>query len=151
VPARSGPDAGSANPPAAGYSGTPLHRKLGIAPGSRVLVVGAPPGWDLGLLDPAGTASVRTRAGAHPNDVVMAFCPDQATLARRLPRLLTQVTQSGRLWLCWPKKSSGVATDLTENDVRRIGLAAGVVDVKVCAVDAIWSGLCFMTRIEDRG
>ncbi len=146
MPARS-----PATGPDTGYSGTPLHRKLGVAPGSRVLVVGAPSGWDLGRLDPAGTAAVRTRAGAQPNDVVLAFCPDQATLVRRLPRLLTQVTQNGRLWLCWPKKSSGVATDLTEHDVRRIGLAAGVVDVKVCAVDATWSGLCFMTQTKDRG
>jgi hypothetical protein len=82
--------------------------------------------------------------------VVVAFCPDVATLHRRLPDLLPRVTQEGRLWVCWPKKASGVPTDLTENDVRRAGLAAGVVDVKVCAVDATWSGLCLMTRLRDR-
>ena len=82
--------------------------------------------------------------------MVVAFCPDEATLLRRLPGLLPRVTQKGRLWICWPKKASGVVSDLDDNVVRRAGLAAGVVDVKVCAVDAVWSGECFMTRLRDR-
>ncbi len=134
----------------AGYSGTPLHRKLGIKPEMRVLAVGVPNGWDLTQLDPEGTATVQTRAGRTPYDVVVAFCPDEATLLRRLPTLLPRVTEKGRLWICWPKKASGVPTDLDDNVVRRAGLAAGVVDVKVCAVDAVWSGECFMTRLRDR-
>jgi hypothetical protein len=134
----------------AGYSGTPLHRKLGIKPEMRVLVVGVPSGWDLTQLDPERSAAVQTRAGRTPYDVVVAFCPDEATLLRRLPDLLSRVTQKGRLWICWPKKASGVPTDLDDNVVRRAGLAAGVVDVKVCAVDAVWSGECFMTRLRDR-
>jgi hypothetical protein len=134
----------------AGYSGTPLHRKLGIKPEMRVLATAVPAGWDLTQLDPDGSATVQTRAGRAAYDVVVAFCPDAATLQRRLPGLLTRVTQQGRLWVCWPKKASGLQTDLDDNEVRRIGLAAGVVDVKVCAVDATWSGLCFMTRLRDR-
>jgi hypothetical protein len=134
----------------AGYSGTPLHRKLGIKPGARVLVAGAPRGWDLTVLDPDGTASVTTRAARPPYDVVVAFCPDLATLESTLPKRLGQVTEAGRLWICWPKRASGVPSDLDDNVVRERGLAAGVVDVKVCAVDATWSGQCFMTRLRDR-
>jgi hypothetical protein len=134
----------------AGYSGTPLHRKLGIKPEMRVLATGVPAGWDLTQLDPDDSAIVQTRAGRAAYDVVVAFCPDAATLQRRLPGLLARVTQQGRLWLCWPKKASGVQSDLDDNVVRRAGLAAGVVDVKVCAVDATWSGMCFMTRLRDR-
>ena len=134
----------------AGYSGTPLHRKLGIKPEMRVLAVGVPKGWDLTQLDPERTATVQTRASPTPYDVVVAFCPDEATLLGRLPTLLPRVTQQGRLWICWPKQASGVVSDLDDNVVRRAGLAAGVVDVKVCAVDAVWSGECFMTRLRDR-
>jgi hypothetical protein len=131
---------------------TPLPRKLGIGPASRVLVSGAPLGWDTGQLDPDGSAHVSRRPGADPAayDVVVAFCPDRAALARRLDRALPLTSERGRLWLCWPKRSSGVPTDLDEAEVRRAGLAAGVVDVKICAVDATWSGLCFMTRRRDR-
>jgi hypothetical protein len=136
--------------PSAGYSGTPLHRKLGIKPGHRVLAVGVPPGWDLSRLDPERSATVTTRAGRPPYDVVVAFCPDLATLERTLDRYLGTVDQAGRLWLCWPKRASGLATDLDEGTVRERGLASGVVDVKVCAVDQTWSGLCFMTRLADR-
>jgi len=116
----------------------------------RVLVAGAPSGWDLTQLDPDGSATVQTRAGRAPYDVVIAFCADAAALPRRLPELLPRVTEKGRLWICWPKKASGLPTDLDDNEVRRAGLAAGVVDVKVCAIDATWSGLCFMTRLRDR-
>ncbi|MFL6100130.1 MAG: hypothetical protein ACJ71T_09280 [Actinomycetales bacterium] len=134
----------------AGYSGTPLHRKLGITPGARVLAAGVPPGWDLTVLDPDGTASVTTSARHPPYDVVVAFCPDLATLESSLPTRIGQVTEKGRLWVCWPKRASGVRSDLDDNVVRGRGLAAGVVDVKVCAVDATWSALCFMTRLRDR-
>ena len=104
----SGSPAGPGSPAtAAGYSGTPLHRKLG---------------------DPR----------------------DLAALERRLPTVLPRVTEAGRLWLCWPKRASGVASDLDDNVVRGRGLATGMVDVKVCAVDQTWSGLCLMTRLADR-
>jgi hypothetical protein len=137
----------------AGYSGTPLHRKLGIKPGMRVLVTGRPKGWDVGVLDPERTASVATRPArdsSTPYDVVVAFCPDQAALATALASRPDRVSERGRLWICWPKRASGVATDLDENLVRELGLASGIVDVKVCAVDQTWSGLCFMTRLRDR-
>jgi hypothetical protein len=134
----------------AGYSGTPLHRKLGIKPGHHVLAAGVPPGWDLTQLDPEHVATVQTRAGRTPYDVVVAFCPDLAAMERRLPQLLLRVSDQGRLWVCWPKRASGVRTDLDDGVVRERGLAAGVVDVKVCAVDATWSGLCFMTRLNRR-
>lgn len=138
----------------AGYSGTPLHRKLGIKAGMRVLVTRVPKGWDLSVLDPERTASVTTRpatrAGSPPYDVVVAFCPDQAAVRATLANRLDRVSERGRLWVCWPKKASGVPSDLDDNVVRELGLASGIVDVKVCAVDAIWSGMCFMTRLRDR-
>jgi hypothetical protein len=151
VPAR--PAGRPARPLPAGYSDTPLHRKLGIAAGQRVLVTQAPDGWDLAVLDPERTAQVTTRpgrAGSAPYDVVVAFCPDRSALESTLARRTERVSERGRLWVCWPKKSSGVATDLDENLVRELGLASGIVDVKVCAVDATWSGLCFMSRLRDR-
>jgi hypothetical protein len=134
----------------AGYSGTPLHRKLGIKPELRVLAAGVPAGWDATVLNPDRSARVETRPGTTPYDVVVAFAPDLATLEDHLTGLLPRLSETGRFWVCWPKQSSGVTTDLTENIVRERGLAAGVVDVKVCAVDAIWSGLCFMIRLRDR-
>jgi hypothetical protein len=125
----------------AGYSGTPLPAKLGVRPDSRVLLDSAPAG--LGVRG-------HTRAGAAPYDVVLLFAPDRARLVRRWPRLAPRLTTAGRLWVCWPKRSSGLQTDLSETDVRAYGLAQGLVDVKVCAVDEIWSGLAFVRRHVDR-
>jgi len=124
-----------------GYSGTPLPAKLGVKPGSRVLLDGAPD--DLPV-------DGHRRPGREPYDVVLLFAPDVARLSARWPALAPRVTTAGRLWVCWPKKSSGVPTDLTENAVRDFGLAQGLVDVKVCAIDAIWSGLAFVRRVADR-
>jgi hypothetical protein len=135
-------------PAPAGYSGTPLPAKLGIREGSRVLLDGAPAGLSLDPV-PAGVALHR-RPGREPYDVVLLFCPDAARLRDRWPVLVGRLTTAGRLWVCWPKKSSGMATDLGENAVREFGLANGLVDVKVCAVDAIWSGLAFVRRVRDR-
>jgi hypothetical protein len=139
----------------AGYSGTPLPKKLGIAAGRRVLLVGAPAGFVLEPLpdgvdlrrEPGGRAR---RAAGEPYDVVLAFCRDRAILLDRFEPLSRRLTPAGALWICWPKKSSGVATDLTENVVRDVGLDAGLVDVKVAAVDATWSGLRFVYRLADR-
>jgi hypothetical protein len=133
-----------------GYSGTPLHRKLGIQPGHRVLVSAVPSGWDLSQLDPAGEATVQTRASTTPYDVVLSFCADRAALDRQLPRLLPRLEPTGRLWVCWPKRASGLAVDLDDTTVRELGLGTGLVDVKVCAVDETWSGLCFMFRLRHR-
>jgi hypothetical protein len=125
----------------AGYSGTPLPAKLGIKAGTRVLLDGMP---DHVPLDG------HRRPGRDPYDVVLLFAPDAARLHARWPALVPRLTTAGRLWVCWPKKSSGVPTDLTENVVRDVGLANGLVDVKVCAIDATWSGLAFVRRLVDR-
>jgi hypothetical protein len=132
---------------AAGYSGTPLPRKLGIVPGSRVLLVGAPPGFGLG---PLQDVDVHRRAGRSPYDVVLAFAPDRRALTARFEPASRRLTTAGGLWIAWPKRSSGVSTDLDENVVRDHGLAVGLVDVKVCAIDATWSGLKFVVRLRDR-
>ena len=132
----------------AGYSGTTLTAKLGLKPGSRVLLDGAPDGFALGLLPDRLT--LHRRAGAAAYDVGVLFAPDLARLVGRWPRLHGAVTPAGRLWVAWPKRASGLVTDLTEQVVREYGLAHGRVDVKVCAIDATWSGLGFVVRLRDR-
>jgi hypothetical protein len=129
-----------------GYSGTPLPAKLGIRAGSRVLLDGAPD--DLPLAAPG--VQPHRRAGREPYDVVLLFAPGAARLRARWTVLVPRLATAGRLWVCWPKKSSGVPTDLTEQEVRAFGLEQGLVDVKVCAVDATWSGLAFVRRLRDR-
>jgi len=125
----------------AGYSATPLPAKLGIKPGSAVLLDGGPD--DLGV-------DGHTRARTASYDVILLFAPDRARLVRRWDPLATRLSVAGRLWVCWPKRASGRQTDLSENDVREYGLAQGLVDVKVCAIDATWSGLAFVRRLADR-
>ena len=153
------PAAGSSTQPSvpisspAGYSGTPLHRKLGIAPGHRVLAWPIPDGFPLAALNPDGAATILRRPpsrGSGGYDVTLLFCPDLAAMHRRLPAAMEATTTAGRCWVAWPKRTSGVPTDLTENDVRHAALAVGWVDVKVCAVDAVWSALCLVRRRENR-
>jgi hypothetical protein len=134
----------------AGYSGTPLSTKLGIKPGHRVLLDSAPDGFEELLAPLPDDVTLVRRAGKAPYDVVVAFRTSAAALERMIVRDIARTTTPGRLWLCWPKKSSGVATDLGDGVVREAGLAAGVVDVKVCAIDATWSGLAFVRRLADR-
>jgi hypothetical protein len=122
--------------------------KLGIVPGSRVLVLDRPDAVDLAPLPPDVT--VHSRATGAPYDVVLVFCPDRATLERRFAPLVARITTPGALWVAWPKKASGLAKDLDENVVREVGLATGLVDVKVIAIDAVWSGLKFVRRVTDR-
>ncbi len=129
------------------YSGTPLPRKLGIKPGHRVLLVASPEGFDLGPLE---DVDLHTRPGRSPYDVVLAFVPDRRALERRFVPLADRLVSNGGLWIAWPKKSSGVVTDLDENVLRDVGLAAGLVDNKVCAIDETWSGLRFVVRLRDR-
>ena len=129
-----------------GYSGKPLAAKLGIRTGTRVLVLGAPDGFTL----TADGATVHSRPGPGEYGVILAFCPDRAALRRRFAAQLPRLETAGALWVSWPKKSSGVPTDLDENVVRAHGLATGLVDVKVAAVDATWSGLKFVRRVVDR-
>jgi hypothetical protein len=132
----------------AGYSGSPLPVKLGIRAGHRVLLAGAPDGFELGPVP--DRVVLHSRAGRQPYDVILAFCLDLATLERRFVPLCERLVTNGGLWIAWPKKSSGVPTDLDGNVVRDLGLAAGLVDNKVCAVDATWSGLRFVYRRADR-
>jgi hypothetical protein len=174
----------------AGYSGTPLVRKLGIAPGSALLLDGAPKGFTIDDLPPGVVASHHAGdargagarpaldrgdargAGARPAldrgdargagagpaldsgdgpyDVILCFCRDRAQLERRWPVMHVRTTPAGALWIAWPKRASGVATDLDENVVRGHALANGRVDVKVAAIDETWSGLKNVIRKADR-
>ena len=132
-----------------GYSGTPLPKKLGIKDGFSVRLLDAPADVLAELKAPlAGCKS--TRDGKAPLDFAIIFTKSKASLAKEFARITRQLTPAGMLWVSWPKKSSGVATDLDENIVRNIGLAAGLVDVKVCAVTDVWSGLKFVRRVKDR-
>ena len=133
----------------AGYSGTPLVRKLGIKPGARLGLIGAPPDFDATLGELPLGVEVRRRA-RHPLDVIVAFSERRATLVRRLPALRAALDPAGGLWIAWPKGSSGLATDLSDSVVRELGLDAGLVDNKVCAIDQTWSGLRFVYRLRDR-
>ena len=129
----------------AGYSGTPLPKKLGIKEGSRVAMLGAPDGFSLDV--PNVKTDLR---GKEPIDVVLLFTTSRADLEKRFGKAKDRIAKNGSLWICWPKKASGVATDLSENVAREIGLAEGLVDNKVCAVDDTWSGLRFVWRVKDR-
>jgi hypothetical protein len=134
----------------AGYSGTPLVRKLGIKPEVRLALIGAPNGFDetLGELPPG--VCVRRRLGGQPFDVIVAFFARGSELERRLPALSGALDPAGGLWLAWPKRASGVPTDLTDVVVRNLGLATGLVDNKVCAIDRVWSSLRLVYRLRDR-
>jgi len=134
----------------AGYSGTPLPQKLGIKEQLRVTFVGLPADVKAELRS-ALTACTIVKDGRGPLDFAMVFAAKQADLKKEFARLAKQLAPAGMLWVSWPKKMSGVATDMNENDVRRIGLEAGLVDVKVCAVSEVWSGLKFVIRVKDRG
>jgi len=129
----------------AGYSGTPLPKKLGIKAGIRVLLMDCPASVLAELKD----ALAGSNQGA-PLDFAMVFVKKQADLKKQFTRVEKQLAPAGMFWVSWPKKSSGVASDLDENIVRKIGLDAGLVDIKVCAVDETWSGLKFVRRKADR-
>jgi hypothetical protein len=126
----------------AGYSGTPLHQKLGFKPGMKAHLSGAV------YKAPAGVTAVSKPAGLL--DFIHVFTAQRADLEQRFPALTRALAPAGMLWVSWPKGASKVKTDLNENLVREIGLRAGLVDVKVCAVDEIWSGLKFVRRLKDR-
>ena len=127
----------------AGYSGTPLAQKLGIKPGHVVVQLGGPDG----LLP---EVPVRRRLPTSA-DVVLFFTTERAALARRLPALRSTIEPAASLWVCWPKRASKVPTDITEDVIREVCLPMGLVDVKVCAVDDVWSGLKLVVRKELRG
>jgi hypothetical protein len=156
----------------AGYSGTPLPRKLGIKPGARIGLVGAPSGFGA-LLEPLPdgarieastfTQGASTTGGAAgpvladavlpgtgPFDVIVFFTVEQAELAGRLSELRTRMAPAAGLWIAWPKRASRVPTDMTEDVIREIALPTGLVDNKVCAIDEVWSGLRLVIRRELR-
>ena len=135
----------------AGYSGTPLVRKLGIKAGAQVGWLHAPEHLADLLEDlPAGVRMGELDPDAEPCDVILLFAADQATLDDEIERAVAALQQNGGLWLIWPKKSSSMKTNLTQNAVRAAGLSTGLVDNKVCAVDEDWSGLRFVVRTRDR-
>jgi hypothetical protein len=131
----------------AGYSGTPLAKKLGIKPEHSIAVLSAPDGFEIPDLPPG--VEVRRQARG-PLDVVVSFHTRRSDLAKRFPALMKAVVPAGALWISWPKKSSGVATDITEDTVREVALPTGMVDNKVCAIDETWSGLRLVLRKELR-
>lgn len=133
-----------------GNSGTPLPRKLGIKPGHRLLLQTAPERFEVETLGelPEGVEVRRRPSGTA--DVIVAFLERKAELARRLPALRERMEPAAGLWIAWPKRASGVATDLTENVVRELALANALVDNKVCAIDETWSGLRLVIRLRDR-
>ncbi|MGO9648452.1 MAG: DUF3052 domain-containing protein [Terriglobales bacterium] len=133
----------------AGYSGTPLPKKLGIKDHFHVLLLDPPA--DVKAELKAALATCRTVKDSRDRlDFAMIFVKSTAGLKKEFSPVARRLTPAGMLWVSWPKKTSGVATALTENDVRSIGLQAGLVDVKVCAVNEIWSGLKFVIRVKDR-
>ena len=136
-------------PPTAGYSGTPLARKLGIKAGHTVALIDEPPELRDLLAPLPDDVTFRTDLRAKP-DLVIAFFIERSRLESRLPALARAIHPAGGLWLAWPKKSSGVTTDLDGNTIRELGLAAGVVDIKVAAISETWSGHRFAHRLADR-
>lgn len=133
----------------AGYSGTPLAKKLGIKAGYRLALLNAPPRFveELGPL-PEG-ASVVPRLQPSLN-LILFFAANMKELVKEFERLKARLASEGMLWVAWPKKSSGAQTDLSFEAVQRFGLASGLVDTKVCAIDEVWSGLRFVIRLKDR-
>jgi hypothetical protein len=133
----------------AGYSGTPLIKKLGIKDNFNVAFVNAPENFVAQLELPAAV-NVKRISQRKALDFIQVFVTSQTALKTAFAQYPPKMKSNGMLWISWPKKSSGVQTDLNENIVRDIGLAAGLVDVKVCAVDEVWSGLKFVYRLKDR-
>ncbi len=136
---------------AAGYSGTPLINKLGLKSGQRACILNAPENYPktLGAL-PAGIQLIQKLPKTRSLDFIHLFTKDRNKLERIFPQLKAALDWDGILWVSWPKGSSKVATDLSENIVREVGLDGGLVDVKVAAIDETWSGLKFMYRVEGR-
>ena len=132
-----------------GYSGTPLPQKLGIKQGFRVCLVDAPSDVREELKAALASCEI-ARERRNPLDFAMVFTKSKTALEKDFLPISKRLAPAGMLWVSWPKKSSGIQTDLDENVVRGVGLAAGLVDVKVCAVTEIWSGLKFVRRVKDR-
>jgi hypothetical protein len=133
----------------AGYSGAPLPKKLGIKPQFKVAFFQLPGDIKAVLKKDLAECQI-VKEGVDGIDFAMIFIKSQAEMKEQFPKFARRLASAGMLWVSWPKKASGLATDLNENDVMRIGLTAGLVDVKVCAVSDVWSGLKFVIRVKDR-
>lgn len=133
----------------AGYSTRSLVDKLGIKPGAAIAILNAPKGYDR-TLRRLPSQVTRTATAVRPLDFIQFFTKDRRELERKFAGLARALAPAGMLWISWPKQASGVATDLTEDLIRAVGLGHGLVDVKVAAVDEVWSGLKFVRRLEDR-
>ncbi len=133
----------------AGYSGTPLAQKLGIKPGTSVVLINAPANYRKLLGGFTNGVEFTSRVGGNSN-FIHFFTTRRSELEKQLPRLRAKIADSGTVWISWAKKSSGVATDITEDVVREVALPIGFVDIKVCAVDETWSGLKLMIRRQNR-
>lgn len=134
-----------------GYSGTPLPKKLGIKPGARIAVIDAPRSAMSALAQLAATGPIDLKlTGRDPYDIILLFCENLWSLNGRFTQAKGRMAQTGGLWIAWPKKSSGVETDLNENIIRDLALASGLVDNKGCAINETWSGLRLVIRLENR-
>lgn len=131
----------------AGYSGTPLPQKLGLKAGMRVALLTPPPGYSEHLVWPEAVVFAET---LHECDWIQGFYTQRHEFEAQIADLRAGIKSNGQIWISWPKKASKVPTDLNENIIRDVGLASGLVDVKVAAIDAVWSGLKFVIRVKDR-
>jgi len=136
-------------PGMAGYSGTPLAKKLGIKPDAFLVLQNVPEEFDLAPIDSAGATRTTLRAKSAI-DVALVFCRTRVQLGRAFERVQPRLAPNGALWIAWPKRGSGLQSELTGDVVRSFGLDQGLVDNKVCAVDDTWSGLRFVIRTKDR-
>jgi len=132
-----------------GYSGTPLAQKLGLKPGMRAALITPPSHYDTLITWPDDLTFV-DEAALHDCDWIHAFYTRHSAFEAQIAALRAAIRPNGQIWISWPKKAAKVPTDLDENIIRDVGLAAGLVDVKVAAVDAVWSGLKFVIRLKDR-
>ena len=133
----------------AGYSGTPLARKLGIKSGHRVCLKNAPPNYQQ-LIAPVPDDVIFSNRLSGNFDIIHFFTRERRELASQLEKMMVKIKQDGMIWISWPKKASKVPSDVTEDTIRELALPIGLVDVKVCAVDEIWSGLKLVIRKELR-
>lgn len=135
----------------AGYSSTPLAKKLGIKDAHLVALLNAPKGFERTLDGLADEVTItESLAGRKPYDVIVLFVDSNAKFEKQFDRARARLDQAGGLWVAWPKKASGIKTDLTEDVIRDLALATGMVDNKVCAIDDTWSGLRVVVRVKDR-
>jgi len=132
-----------------GYSGTPLAKKLGIKPGFKLMLVNAPDHY-LNLFTDLPPDTIFTHNPTELKDLIHLFVKDKAEYTGQLLQLKKQMVQNGSIWVSWPKKASKIPTDISEDFIRNYALDNGLVDVKVCAVDEIWSGLKLVIRLKDR-